>query len=131
MLHYSTVGQKHTLTKSLGSEIMLDMEKLILDVDHSGFAKLKDLLREIGEDAEQLEPQALSDYFVPGQAVARREQRIREVLTELGKAQLADKYLALPMPRPPIKVRLSVGPCHPYPLSPPRVERRCPWGLPR
>ena len=27
MLHYSTVGQKHTLTKSLGSGIMLGMEK--------------------------------------------------------------------------------------------------------
>ena len=27
MLHYSTVGQKHTLTKSLGSETILGMHK--------------------------------------------------------------------------------------------------------
>ena len=110
---------------------MLGMHELILDVDRVGYTKFKGLLQEIGEGAEQLEPQTLSDHFVPGQAVARREQRIREVLTELGKAEFAEKYLALPIPRPPVEVHLSVGPCHLYPLSPPRVERRCPWGLPK
>lgn len=131
MLHYSTVRQKHTLTNSPGSGTMLSMDKWILNVDRAGYAKCKALLREIGEGAEQLEPQVISDHFVPEQAVARREQRVRETLTELSSAEFAAEYLALPLPRPPIDVRLSVGPCHPYPLSPQRAERRCPWGLPK
>jgi hypothetical protein len=89
---------------------------VILNTDHAGYTKMLDLIREVGEGAEQLEPRTLSDYFNPGQVVARHDARAREVLTELAGAEFADEYLAHPLPRPPLEVRLTRNT---YPASAP------------
>lgn len=77
-----------------------------ITVDQAGYAKLLDLMREIGGGAERLEPRILSDHFVPGQVAAQHDAKMKDLLTELVGIGFAEAYIALSIPRPPLDVQV-------------------------